>query len=52
MEIYGNLRKFEEFEEIWEEVIQNEVSLGGSPTIKVTLLTMEMYQVAEHYIYK
>ena len=25
---------------------------GGSPTIKVTLLTMEMYQVDEHYIYK
>ena len=26
------------FEEIWEEIIQNEVSLGASPTIKVTLL--------------
>ena len=26
------------FEEIWEDKIQNEVSLGGSPTIKVALL--------------
>ena len=31
----GNLR---EFEEICEEIIQNEVSLGGSPTINVTLI--------------
>ena len=30
----GNLR---EFEEICEEIIQNEVSLGGSPTINGTL---------------
>ena len=30
----GNFRKIEE---IWEEIIQNEVSLGGSPTISVTL---------------
>ena len=33
-EIWGNFRKFED---IWEEIIQNEISLGGSPTIKVTL---------------
>ena len=31
--------KFEEiYEKIWEEIIQNEVSLGGSPTIYVTLV--------------
>ena len=30
----GNLRKFKDF---LEEIIQNEVSLGGRPTIKVTL---------------
>ena len=30
----GNLGNFEE---IAEEIIQKEVSLGGSPTIKVTL---------------
>ena len=33
----GNLRNLKIYEEIWEEIIQNEVSLGGSPTIKVTL---------------
>ena len=31
----GNLRKFDG---ILEEIIQNEVSLGGSPTINVTLV--------------
>ena len=30
-------RKWRIWEEIWKENIQNEVSLGGSPTIKVTL---------------
>ena len=30
----GNLRKFKDF---LEEIIQNEVSLRGRPTIKVTL---------------
>ena len=30
--------KFEEIcKKIWEEIIQNEVNLGGSPTINVTL---------------
>ena len=33
-DIWVNLGKIEE---IWEEIIQNEVSLEGSPTIKVTL---------------
>ena len=37
----GNLRKIEEslgkFEEFREEIILNEVSLGGSPPIKGTL---------------
>ena len=33
--MWGNFRKFEEF---WEVVKQNEVSLGGSPKIKVTLV--------------
>ena len=33
-----NLRgNFGKIEEIWEEIIQNEVSLLGSPTIKLTL---------------
>ena len=36
----GNLKKFEE---IWEEIIQNEVGLGGNPTIKVTLILQNMY---------
>ena len=31
----GNLRKFKDF---LEEIIQNEVSLGGNPTFKVTLV--------------
>ena len=35
-EFERNLRKIEE---IREDIIQNEVSLGGSPTINVTLLT-------------
>ena len=30
-------RKLEEIEEIWGEIIQNEVNLWGSPTIKVTM---------------
>ena len=37
----GNFRKIEE---IWEEIIQNEVSLGGSPTINVALgRTLDQY---------
>ena len=35
----GNLRKFEE---IWEDIIQDEISLGGIPTINVTLVTSMM----------
>ena len=35
----GKKWRFErEFEEIREEIIQNQVSLGGSPTINVTLI--------------
>ena len=42
---WGNFRKIEEFlVEIWEEVIQNEVSLGGSPIIKVTLITSMIFE--------
>ena len=38
-ETWGKCRILEKFcEEIWEERIGNEVSLGGSPTIKVTLV--------------
>ena len=38
----GNLKKFEE---IWEEIIQNEVSLGGSHTINFTLICTLQYSL-------
>jgi len=36
--LVAGLRGSGEFERIFEEIIQNEVSLGGSPTINGTLL--------------
>ena len=39
-----NLRGYlGKIEEILEEIIQNEVSLGGSPTIKFTLVADDDY---------
>ena len=39
LRIFQNVMKFEEFGGgNWEEIIQNEVSLGGSSTIKATLV--------------
>ena len=34
--------------EIWEEISKNEVSLGGSPKIKVTLFDSMSY-IGSHY---
>ena len=41
MAIWGILR---ESVEIWEEIIQNEVSLGGSFTISVSLLLLQIHK--------
>ena len=36
----------------FEEIIQNEISLGGSPTIKVTLICEKLFVHYIEYFYK